>query len=220
MILRKIISVIAVILMITSVGIFSYLYYIEYTENKEIATNVVKAEEIIAKSLETENNQTLQQPEVNNTVLPQSEKKIKIKTQNELLQEGSIIGIVEIPKYGRRSAIVQGIETNSLKTATGKYPDSGMPGENRQIFLAGHNNREFSILGNLVNGDKINIITKYGKYEYKIYDSKIVNRTDVSVLNYDNLGEDQVVLMTCYPFNYYLSSDAPERYLVYAKPIK
>ena len=63
-------------------------------------------------------------------------------------------------------------------------------------------------------GDKIEIETSYGTFEYTIYQSKIVHETDLGAAPIQN-EEEMLIIYTCYPINNI--GHAYQRYLVYAK---
>jgi LPXTG-site transpeptidase (sortase) family protein len=136
---------------------------------------------------------------------------------NNKLKDGEIMGIVSIPKFNVKNAIVQGVELKDLSSGIGHYRNTGMPGERRQIFLAGHNNRDFSVLSKLKIGEIIEIETTSGIFRYSMSGSKYVDQTDTSVIDPSQREIDELVLMTCFPFD--SPGNAPQRFLIYATPI-
>ncbi|WP_370512357.1 sortase domain-bontaining protein [Planomicrobium sp. CPCC 101110] len=56
----------------------------------------------------------------------------------------------------------------------------------------------------------------YGKYRYEIRETKIVPEDDTTVVR--KMGEEVLVVSTCYPFNFIGS--APDRFVVYAYPVE
>ena len=79
----------------------------------------------------------------------------------------------------------------------------------------GHNFEGFfRRFGELEVGDDIKITTTYGEYNYKIYDLKLIEETDLDAMP---IQRDKEILMifTCYPFNNI--GYAYQRYVVYAE---
>ena len=86
------------------------------------------------------------------------------------------------------------------------------------MILAGHNFKTF--LANLPKaqiGDEIVIETTYGNFTYKIYDTKIIQESEVSEVP---IQKDKEILMiyTCYPIHNI--GYASQRYVVYANLIE
>jgi LPXTG-site transpeptidase (sortase) family protein len=215
--MKKIINIILITIFLTGLSMVVYAKYTEFTQLQKIEKKSIEADAIIPilenklKDSTTENvipSETLQTPAV---IVEQ-----KIKTLEELTEEGSITGMISIPKFSKRSAILQGVDLTTLSYGIGHYNQTGWPGSQKQIFLAGHNNREFNILQYLAPGDLIKIKMPYGEYEYYVSGNKYVDKSDIDVVKSENLGKEELVLMTCFPFDSW--GDAPKRFLVYAYP--
>ncbi len=93
---------------------------------------------------------------------------------------------------------------------------TGMPTDERQIFTAGHRGTHYHNIDKANPGTTIFVQTLYGEFEYVVSHHIIVPETQVDVIKTEYLGEDELVLMTCYPFGDWSTND--ERYLVYAYP--
>ncbi|MFV0498792.1 MAG: class D sortase [Bacilli bacterium] len=114
--------------------------------------------------------------------------------------------------------VIEGDNLEFLGAGIGHHSSTGHPGDSRQIFLSAHRDTHFKSLEYVDIGDVVIIQTSYGKFEYVVDKTKIVDYRDVSVIKTDKLAEDELVLMTCWPFNSYVDSE--ERYLIYAYPKK
>lgn len=89
-----------------------------------------------------------------------------------------------------------------------RYPGSGTPGEDWNMFVFGHSsnfpwikwdyNDVFATLDKVVFNDKIIVYYNQKKYTYKIREKKVIKPGEVSVLKRDN-GKSEITLMTCYP---------------------
>ncbi|KMJ59041.1 hypothetical protein AB685_08195 [Bacillus sp. LL01] len=145
------------------------------------------------------------------------EKKERPTKPNDFAPEiGEVIGLLEIPKLDAELPIVEGTDPAELEKGVGHYRGASFPGELGQIVFSGHRDTVFLRLGELEIGDRFFVSMPYGDYTYEIYDSKIVDEDDRSVITLQKEKED-LLLTTCYPFT--LTGAAPERYILYAKPV-
>jgi sortase A len=129
---------------------------------------------------------------------------------------GDTVGLLTIPKINAELAIVEGTDPNDLKKGVGHYKGSYFSGENGQIVLSGHRDTVFRRLGELKPGDIFEVDMENGKFKYELTDTKIVDKDDRTIITLQNTKEELIVI-TCYPFRFV--GDAPERYIIYAKPI-
>lgn len=142
--------------------------------------------------------------------------------------EGNIL--VNYPTYGSKYATLKiesakielpvyyGANYTILKSGVAHDERSYFPGEGGSIIYAGHNFKTF--LANLPEakiGDKINLETTYGNFEYEIYNTKIVKETAVEEVPVQK-NEEVLMIYTCWPINNI--GHASERYVVYAKTVK
>ncbi len=133
------------------------------------------------------------------------------------------------PEYGTKYATIQiesinvdlpvyfGDTLEILKYGIGHSAGSYFPGEGGSIVYMGHNNvRTFRRLGEVKQGDIIKVITSYGEYNYEVYDTKIIGKTEKDKLP---IQKEREILMvyTCYPFTSY--GNAPSRCVVYAERV-
>lgn len=120
------------------------------------------------------------------------------KTVNILSEENTdIIGNLKIESIDLNAPIKDGTEMSVLKTAIGHFNDT--PYFNGNICLAAHNRgynqNFFERLNEVQKGDKVEYITKYATYEYEVTDIKIIEETDLTVLN--PTKKDQITMITC-----------------------
>jgi len=102
-------------------------------------------------------------------------------------------------------------EEELLKGA-GQSDGSMFPGEGGNIVLAGYRQTVFRNLGKLNKNDEIIFTTSYGKYVYRVSETKIVYGSDITIT--DPTDKEQLTLYTGYPFD--TIGDAPKRYVVLA----
>lgn len=132
----------------------------------------------------------------------------------EPITEGKLIGVLRIPAIDLEVSIAEGTNPQELKSGVGHEPGSSLPGEGRQVFLAGHNDSTFRRAGELKKGDALVIETRQGTFTYYMYKHDIVHESETDVITPGD--SETLVLMTCYPFTGWGSPT--ERYLIYAKP--
>ncbi|WP_407270643.1 class D sortase [Radiobacillus sp. PE A8.2] len=138
------------------------------------------------------------------------------QAQSYLPVRGETVGIIQIPSINTELPILEGTEADELVKGVGHYIGSAFPSENDQIVLSGHRDTVFRNLGKVKVGDIFIIKMPYGEFTYKMVDYKIVEADDRTVIK-STAPEETLILTTCYPFGYI--GDAPQRYIVYAKPV-
>ncbi|MFC7786715.1 MULTISPECIES: class D sortase [unclassified Rossellomorea] len=131
-------------------------------------------------------------------------------------ETGDVIGLLNIPKLGREVPIISGTHEEDLERGVGHVSTTKLPGQQDRIFLAGHRDTVFKQMGELRKGDTLSIQLKTGVYEYEIYETFIVDETDLSVLE-PTSPEEILTLSTCYPFEYLSSTE--ERYIINARKV-
>jgi sortase A len=129
---------------------------------------------------------------------------------------GDAIGKIELPTLGRSYYVVEGTNASSLRRGPGHYPDTPLPGEHGTTAIAGHRTTHgapFRTIDKLHPGDRIVLSMPYGRYTYRVYKTRIVAPTEVSVTK--RVGFDQLVLSACHPLY-----SAAQRIVVFAKLTK
>jgi sortase A len=117
---------------------------------------------------------------------------------------GQAVAIIQIPKIGVNSAVVQGVGVSDLQKGPGHYPNSPMPGQVGNAAIAGHRTTygaPFYDLNQLKPGDHIYITTKDSPpgrpWDYQVMSSRSVDPGDVAVL--DATPDARLTLTTCTP---------------------
>lgn len=127
--------------------------------------------------------------------------------------EGEVIGEIYFPKLDTRAAILAGTGQASLKKGAGHDEGSAAIGSSGNSVLAGHRDTVFRGLGDLEQGDLVELETADGKFIYEITGNRIVDGEARGVIKPSK--EAVLTLITCYPF--YYVGPAPDRYLLSAK---
>ena len=156
-----------------------------------------------------------------NTISIRKEEKIEIETvieDNKLKnypEYGTSYATINIPKININLPVYYGDTMEILKKGVGHSSGSYLPGEGGSIVYMGHNSKKvFRNFSKIEKGDLINIKTDYGDFSYKVYDTKIVEETDINALPIQD-NKEILMIYTCYPFNNI--GYATQRYVVYAE---
>jgi sortase A len=129
------------------------------------------------------------------------------------LHTGDPVGRITIGRIGLKMMVVQGTDHETLKSGPGHYIASGLPGEGKLIYIAGHRTTylaPFSYINNIRNGDYIKLQVPYGTFVYRVFRHYVVVDNDLAVLQ--NHGKEILRLQACHPRFF-----ATHRYIVDAK---
>ena len=108
---------------------------------------------------------------------------------------------IQIPALDVDAPIVQGDGWEQLKKGVGQHVGSANPGDQGNIVLSAHNDifgELFRDLDRLQAGDQLILYTNQGAYTYIVSDSKVVEPTQVEVMESTSLPS--VTLISCYPY--------------------
>lgn len=124
---------------------------------------------------------------------------------------------VNIPQLGIDQSIFQGTDWETLKKGVGQVLNGANPGDTTgNVVLAAHNDiygELFRYLDKLQPGDEFYIQTATRTYTYRVTGYKIVNPTDVYVM--EDQGRPTVTLISCYPYQV-----NTQRYVVFAERVE
>ena len=231
-ILSRVLSVLSIISFLAGLGLIGWYFYSEHSENQETIRQAQVAEskinEQLAKLPAPKPGENIGSLVPSDLALPAvtSDGAIAVTSESNVSQGGQVNqgqvpstdsllrGLIIIERFNTRVAVYETMDLSVLKYGMGHYPQGGWPGSNKQIFLAGHNNREMRVLKDIKKGDKITFKSSLGQKDYYVDRTKIVNENDGGVVKSDALEKDELVLMTCWPFN--SLGNEKERFLVYA----
>jgi len=115
--------------------------------------------------------------------------------------EGEILCILRIPCIESESPVREGVSQGVLADSLGHEPGTAAVGEIGNCVIAGHRNYSFGKYFNRLDevniGDSIYIDTLDGTLSYEVTDIKVVEPSDISVL--DQTDEEVLTLYTCTP---------------------
>lgn len=108
---------------------------------------------------------------------------------------------IQIPAIGVDAPIVQGDGWEQLKKGVGQHIGTANPGEQGNLVLSAHNDifgEIFRHLDRLQPGDVVTVFTNQRTYAYVVTGSKIVEPTQVEVL--EPTSQPTLTLISCYPY--------------------
>ena len=126
---------------------------------------------------------------------------------------GHALGRIRLPTLGRSYVVVQGTDSSSLRKGPGHYPGTSLPGEPGTVAIAGHRTTylaPFRTINDLHPGDPIVLQMPYGRFTYRVEESRVVLPTALWVTR--NVGYSRLVLSACTPLY-----SASHRIVVFAK---
>lgn len=206
---------------------------IEITEQNEIVeenkTEETKEEnKVVEDNSKTMINTVTQKEEKTVSNEQQSEKKTAVKStfDENAFEDGHLkhypnfaeqYATLKIKKIGIDAPIYFGATDEIILKGVGHDSGSYFAGENGTIIMCEHDYmNNFKRLGELKNGDIIEIETDYGDFYYELYDEQIVLETETDKLPIQK-EKEILMLYTCYPIKD--TEKTPYRYVIYAKKI-
>lgn len=118
------------------------------------------------------------------------------------LNEGDVLGRIEIPAIGVDWIAVHGVRTEDIDRGPGHFPGTPLPGEPGNSAFAGHRTTHgapFYRIDELVDGDSIFVTTPAGRFEYRVFDQMIVDATDTWVIETGDPDVAVLTLISCHP---------------------
>ncbi len=138
---------------------------------------------------------------------------VKVKDQKiiEKPSYGANYGTLKIGSLNIELPIYYGETKEILKR--GVASNTNMPGENKRIIMSAHNSSKFlKNIKDIKNDELIKIETTYGKFEYQVFKTEVLNEDEFDKLSKSD--KELLVIYTCYPFDEVIYSN--KRFIVYA----
>jgi sortase A len=108
------------------------------------------------------------------------------------------LGMLTIPRIDLKVPILANTTRAALTLGVGQIKGTSPLGSVGNAGLAGHRRYFFRRLNELQVGDEIDVTTQDASFIYRVYEMKIVEPSDVSVLNRDK-ANSILTLVTCHP---------------------
>jgi len=191
------------LLIIAGLLIAVYPFANTYFEQREEARLMAALEEQM-QSVEVEEStieeyQALQEVFV---TYEEEEQGYEVPEEMVVYEDGELLGRLEIPKINAEMPVVQGASDANLKSAAALLDGTSSIGSIGNAAIAAHRSytygRFFNRLNEVEVGDLIIVRTPEAVYTYQAYEIKIVEPTDLSVLN-RNSKDKVITLITCDP---------------------
>lgn len=131
-------------------------------------------------------------------------------------EEGEAIGRIEAEEIGLDTVVVQGTDTESLRTGPGHFPETRFPGQDGTVGIAGHRTTygaPFRHADSFDRGDRIVLEMPYATFVYEVQKTEIVDPHNVGVVR--DVGYERLVLTSCHPLY-----SAAQRLIVYARMVR
>lgn len=196
------------------IGIITMLYpsirnlYYDSKQN-EIMESYIESMNIVEVT-QDDNNQHVNFVEHNNIdeEIQKSTNKSKYESKSkETLQSNKnwpVESILIIEKIDLFMPVIKGATKEHLNVSVASINNTGKPWESNNYAIAGHRSRtfgrHFNRLDELEIDDEILVMdTTNNEFLYKVYGKKIVEETEISVL--ENQNKSELTLITCHPIN-------------------
>ena len=130
------------------------------------------------------------------------------------VKQGQAAGRIRIPSLDVSAVFVEGTDDDELAKGPGHYPMTHWPGQGKVVAIAGHRTTYgawFRHIDELDRGESIVLTMPYGRYDFEVTGTEIVDDADWSILR--GKGEF-LVLSACHPL--YSNS---QRIIVTARPV-
>jgi sortase A len=117
-----------------------------------------------------------------------------------------------IPRLDIEQIVLAGDSGATLAFGPGHSFASAMPDEHGTVMISGHRDTHFHFLQHLDIGERLILKTRTGIHYYTVSNTRVVDSQNFSL----DGSRDELLLVTCYPFNSAVTGGA-ERYLVHAQ---
>lgn len=141
-----------------------------------------------------------------------SEQRVDEFQQSLMIDWDLPLAVLKIPVIDLEVPVFDGTDDLVLNRGAGWIEGTALPGKPGNSGIAAHRDGFFRELADVELGDDIIVETIDSSSTYVIEDIRIVDPTDVWVLEPTDL--QSITLVTCYPF--YFVGSAPQRYIVRA----
>lgn len=125
-----------------------------------------------------------------------------INSKSDTPVNGQILGVIRIPVIDVELPVVEGATRENMRSAAVHISETDQLGQKGNFAVAAHRahkaGRLFNRLGEVKVGDRIQIESSGQQYNYQVDRIRIVEPTEVSVLESDRQSQE-LTLVTCDP---------------------
>ena len=237
--MRKLIRIIAVILLIVGIGFFTYPIALKVAFYMQANNAIDQFEQLKTDEFQTDNTApndgNLPYAELRKAMFDYNEK-LYLSGQSGLIDQLSyekpdfllsdygidsdILGYITIPSIEVKLPIYNGASKENMSQGATYLANTSLPvgGDNTNCVIAAHTRYKgihmFKRITELEIGDEIYITNLWETLVYKVVETKVIDPKDSRNI-YIQTGRSLVTLSTCHPYpnNY-------QRYLVYAELVE
>ena len=234
--MRKLIRIIAVILLIAGIGFFAYPIILKVNFDMQANNAIDQFEQLKTDEFQTDDSVTdecdLPYAQLRKAMFDYNER-LYLSGQSGLIDQLSyekpdfllsdygidsdILGYITIPKIDVKLPIYNGASKENMAKGAAYLANTSLPvgGSNTNCVIAAHTRHKgihmFKRITELEIGDEIYITNFWETLVYKVVETKVIEPEDSQNI-YIKDGRSLVTLSTCYPF-----PKTYQRYLVYAE---
>ncbi|MGD6968605.1 class D sortase [Rossellomorea vietnamensis] len=205
-------KIISIFIILSGLGVMAYPKAADYVEayhqdkllkqwESEMASTSNEGPISSGSAEETAQTSYINLDDVFNPSARTSEVAASERERSENALGSNMLGIITIDVINVNLPILRGASQYNLKYGAGHLNGTAIPGKTGNSAIAAHRSREqgkmFNRLGELQMGDAITVKTRSGTFQYKVTDTKVVEPTDLSVLQESD--EEILTLITCDP---------------------
>ena len=228
--MRKLVRIIAIILLIVGIGFFTYPIALREAVDIQANKEIYQFDQ-----LKTTNDDNLLYTELRRAMFEYNEK-LYLSGQSGLIDQLSyekpdfllsdygidsdILGYITIPAIDIKLPIYNGASTENMAKGAAYLAHTSLPvgGENTNCVIAAHTRYKsiymFKRITELNVGDKIYITNFWETLVYQVVETKVIDPNDSQNI-YIKANRSLITLSTCHPY-----PDNYQRYLVYAELVK
>lgn len=228
--MRKLVRIIAIILLIVGIGFFTYPIALREAFDIQANKEIYQFDQ-----LKTTNDDNLLYTELRRAMFEYNEK-LYLSGQSGLIDQLSyekldfllsdygidsdILGYITIPAIDIKLPIYNGASKENMAKGAAYLAHTSLPvgGENTNCVIAAHTRYKsiymFKRITELNVGDKIYITNFWETLVYQVVETKVIDPNDSQNI-YIKANRSLITLSTCHPY-----PDNYQRYLVYAELVK
>lgn len=228
--MRKLVRIIAIILLIVGIGFFTYPIALREAFDVQVNKEIYQFDQF-----KTTNDDNLLYTELRRAMFEYNEK-LYLSGQSGLIDQLSyekpdfllsdygidsdILGYITIPAIDIKLPIYNGASTENMAKGAAYLAHTSLPvgGENTNCVIAAHTRYKsiymFKRITELNVGDKIYITNFWETLVYQVVETKVIDPNDSQNI-YIKANRSLITLSTCHPY-----PDNYQRYLVYAELVK
>ena len=228
--MRKLVRIIAIILLIVGIGFFAYPIVLREAFDIQVNKAIYQFDQ-----LKTTNDDNLLYAELRRAMFEYNEK-LYLSGQSGLIDQLSyekpdfllsdygidsdILGYITIPAIDIKLPIYNGASKENMAKGAAYLAHTSLPvgGENTNCVIAAHTRYKsiymFKRITELNVGDKIYITNFWETLVYQVVETKVIDPNDSQNI-YIKANRSLITLSTCHPY-----PDNYQRYLVYAELVK